>query len=331
MRTRPLLVIFLLACSAALMAESKSAFVNSKVSSRTITLNQPVRVEFTTSPRQIAGIDIQQSVVHALELGPALESWRVLVPPVIDEQGKNERDKTVKVSFSLLPRESGDRALPQIPLAWLNGDQVAEFGTVSISANIQVGTDLKPVPKETTAVSGFKWGSKVEDVISRLGETTKAGPNRLTAHPEKNLELAFLNGELAEATISAPGLTLDQARDSFINRWGLPQTEGNGAITWIVGWTKITAQPSAGDTPGTQLRLAREDILGRQNKARVNVEVFDLLDRGQSAEERKQEEIKDRNRHIDDAAKRATEEYLKNKPKIEDNPAEYQPRVKPLE
>jgi hypothetical protein len=89
---------------------------------------------------------------------------------------------------------------------------------------------------------------------------------------------------LAQAKISAPGLELSQARDSFTNRWGMPQSETTGdkpELVWILGWTIITARPLAGSQGapgGTELHLIREDIMGGLQQRRVQSQIFEVLE-----------------------------------------------------
>ncbi len=255
--------------------ESRAITINSRVSSKLIALNQPVRIDFTTMPRQIENIDIASTVANSLAVGLGA-NWRVLGKPVVSEHDKT---KTVTVAVTLLPRKTGKIMLPQIPITWLQGDQYAEFGEVEVSERILVGGDTADLPKECNGVAGFAWGAKLAEL-----KTTQIADNlidyqadKVVAHPKQGLDLVFRGGELAEAVIAAPGITIDQARESFFSRWGLPQVEDASGITWVLGWTRITAS-SAGADQGVRLALVREDIQTRLNKAQVKDNVFDVLE-----------------------------------------------------
>jgi hypothetical protein len=232
-----------------------------------------------TTPRQIENIDIAAAVANAITLSGT--PWRMLGRPLVSE---HEKTHTITVSIALLTRQPGRQPLPQIPLTWLQGDSYAEFGPAKVSDKIAVGGEELDLPKECVGVAGFIWGSKIAEL-----KTTRIPDNlvvdegtRIVAKPQPGLELIFRGGELAEASVAAPGLTLDQARDSFFTRWGLPQLEEAAgehpaAITWIIGWTRITATQGAGDA-GVRLTLVREDIESRQSQERVKGAVFDVLE-----------------------------------------------------
>lgn len=267
------LLLLLLALSALAAGEAgKSAFFNQKVSSRTVALNQPVRLELTTVPRQVESVNIEAAVADAVTLGGG-QAWRLVGKPTTQIDDKT---RTVRVSIVLLPRQVGDAVLPLIPVSWLNGDQVAEFGPIKVEASLIVGSESHPLPSELTGVSGFAWGSKLDEIKAGIGEI-KADGERTVAKPKPGLELVFRRGELVEAAIEAGELTLEGARASFLARWGSPQIEEAGAITWILGWTRISAAPSA-DGKGMRLTLAREDLMARMTKARITDSVFGLLE-----------------------------------------------------
>jgi hypothetical protein len=278
MRIFALLLLFS-AISLTPAADPKAGFVNSKISNRSIMLNQPVRVEFTTLPRQVEGIDIPATVLHALELSNVRPSWRVAGKPTVNE---HEKTKTITVVFTLMPRRVAEISLPQIPLPWLSGDQIAEFPTVTVAPSVQIGTESRDLPKEVEAVSGYQWGMSLDVVKAQISSdkiTTADGSVR--ARPTDNLELIFLGGQLAQAKIFAPGLELSQARDSFTNRWGMPQSETAGdkpEMVWMLGWTIITARPLAGAPGGTELHLIREDIMGGLQQKRVQSQIFAVLE-----------------------------------------------------
>src|SRR4051812_37833696 len=71
-------------CGAATATPSPEASriitVNSHVSNRQIALNQPVRIEFTTLPRQVDNVDIANVVANSLLVN---SSWRLLGRPSV--------------------------------------------------------------------------------------------------------------------------------------------------------------------------------------------------------------------------------------------------------
>jgi hypothetical protein len=267
-----LILLCLVAAAASAGDTPRSAFFNQKVSARTVALNQPVRLELTTVPRQVESVSIEAAISDAVTLGGG-QSWRLVGKPTAQI---DEKTRTVRVSIVLLPRAVGEAALPVVPVSWLNGEQIAEFGSVKVEPSLVVGSDSKPLPAELTAVGGFAWGAKLDELKAQLGATTSEG-ERIIAKPKPGLELIFRRGELVEATIDAGELTVEAARASFLARWGSPQIEEAGALTWVLGWTRITATPSA-DAKGVRLVLAREDLLARAVQARITDKVFGLLE-----------------------------------------------------
>jgi hypothetical protein len=276
--------------------------VNARVSNRQIALNQPVRVEFTTMPRQVENIDIATSVANGLLVN---STWRLLGRPTVTEHDKT---KTVTVAVLLLPRMAGQLVLPQIPITWLQGDQAAEFGQVTVASGVVVGGETKDLPKETTGVAGYAWGSRLVDLkTTRIADNLiEILPDRAIARPQPGLELVFRGGELSEAVIAAPGLTIDQARESFFSRWGLPQIEEPGSVTWILGWTRITASAPGGNVAGVKLTVTREDIQSRLNKTQVKDSVFNVLDGPSAAAPAEETEDQAKERR-----KRDADEFLK--------------------
>jgi hypothetical protein len=267
--------LLLLALAIALLPAgeaARSAFFNQKVSARTVALNQPVRVELTTVPKQVEGVNIEAAIADAVTLGGG-QLWRLIGKPTSQTDDKT---RTVRVSIVLLPRQVGDAPLPVIPVSWLAGEQVAEFGSVKVEAQLVIGSETKPLPAELTTVSGFAWGAKLDELKDTVGATT-GDAERSTAKPKPGLELGFRRGELVEAAIEASDLTLEAARASFLARWGSPQIEEAGAITWVIGWTRITAAPAA-DGKGVRLALTREDLLARAVSAKITDKVFGLLE-----------------------------------------------------
>ena len=274
MRAMLRLAALVLATAALAAGESQNAFVNHTVSSRTIALNQIVRVEFTTLPRQVDMTDaeIVRRLGDAVGLGAAA-GWRLMAPPTVTI----DKQKTVTVALTLLPRSSGALLLPAVPLPWLGTEQQAEFGQVQVRDNVQVNGELRPLPKEVAQIGGFTWGEPLDKLRSQLTDV-KVDGERTYARPAPNLDLEFRGGELCAAELKAPNLTLDQARAAFIERWGTPHREDAGerpALVWNLGWTRITATP---DTGAVRVQLVREDIEARLARRSVQTTVFGPLD-----------------------------------------------------
>lgn len=272
MHPRLILLCLLVVAASAGEAARSTTFFNQKVSSRSVAINQPVRLELTTIPRQLDSVSIEAAISDAITLAGS-QAWRLVGKPSVQT---DEKTKTVRVSIVLLPRAVGEAALPVIPICWLNGEQTAEFGSVKVEAQLLVGGETRPLPAELTAVGGFPWGGKLDELKAQVGATTADG-DRVVAKPRPGLDLIFRRGELVEAAIDAGELGFDAARASFLARWGSPQIEEAGALTWVLGWTRITASPSA-DGKGVRLQLAREDMLARAVQARVADKVFGLLE-----------------------------------------------------
>ncbi|GDY13842.1 hypothetical protein LBMAG53_27200 [Planctomycetota bacterium] len=253
---------------------ARRAFVNARVSSRQIAFNQVVRLEFTTMPRQIPGIDIAAAVANAVALDS--KRWRSLATPIVVE---NEKTRTVAVTLALIPRVAGDVQLPAIPLTWLSGEQLADLGVVTVAEHLALAGDTIPQPKETIAIAGIPWGAKLLDLTAAGGALAKVlidrQKDRVTASPQDGLTLIFRHGELGEATLVAKGLTLERAREQFMRRWGMPHLTTEQALTWYLGWTTITATVT-GD--GVTLGFVREDSEARRNQADVEQGVFGVLD-----------------------------------------------------
>jgi hypothetical protein len=273
-----LLIALAVAATDAQAEDDRVMSVNENVSSRAVALNQPVKIEFITMPRQVANLDIAQSVANAITLG-GHSAWRLVGRPVVIE---HERTHTIDVMYTLLPRISGPQLLPQIPLNWLKTDQVANFGQVKVDDRILVGGDLVAPPKECGGMAGFAWGSLLENLKTvRIADNEISGtPERTIATIKPGLELIFRLGELCAGQLVVPGLTLDQARESFYGRWGEPQIEDHGSVTWILGWTRITATES---DKGVTLDLEREDITDNLDHARIKSSVFEVLEGGDAA------------------------------------------------
>ena len=257
--------------------EAKSAiFVNHRVSARKLSVNQAVRLEFTSMPRQIEGIDVAAAVANGIALTGG-QTWRLTGKPLVTE---SEKTKTITVVVSLLPRTTGDIALPSVPLTWLTGEPRPDFGTVSVSQTIAIAGETKPLPPEYDSVGGLLWGSREEDLVGKQIPATAVTTQgeRTSAKLSGSLEVGFRGGQLADGTLLASGLTLEQARASFCDRWGLPSAEDATSLTWVLGWTRITATPSA---DGVKIELLREDIQAKQAAGQVKARVFNLLEGAQ--------------------------------------------------
>jgi hypothetical protein len=285
-----LLLVPSLALCAASDTTSRPTFINTKISSPKLSLNEVERVEFTTMPRDIENVDIAAAVANALRLG-AGSQWRLIGKPTITEITSTpaavdpskpaptvvrERPRPVTVVFTLLPRVAGDLALPDVPLSWLQGNQVAHFPTVVVDASIKVGSSSQDLPREVNGVAGFAWNAKFSEVKEHVpADQIEAQKDRTLVHPQKNLTLDFIGGTLAGAELIAPGLTIEQARLEFLKHWGLPVIEEANALTWILGWTRITAKA---DANGINLELVREDVQANLTHTQVSAEVFGVLD-----------------------------------------------------
>ncbi len=313
MPTVPPAVLLLLAPSLAVFAAdpaSRPTFINTKISSPKISLNELERVEFTTMPRDIENVDIAAAVANALRLG-AGGQWRLVGKPTITEISSapaatdpsksaptvvRERPRPVTVVFTLLPRVAGDLALPDVPLSWLQGNQVAHFPTVVVDASIKVGSSSQDLPREVNGVAGYAWNAKFSEVKEHVpADQIEALKDRTLVHPQKNLTLDFIGGTLAAAELIAPGLTIEQGRLEFLKHWGLPQIEEANTLTWILGWTRITAKA---DANGISLELVREDVQANLTHTQVSAEVFNVLDgplqeTAEQAEARRAREAKD--------------------------------------
>ena len=259
------------------------AFVNHKVSSRKVSVNQPVRLEFTTMPRQVEGVDIAAVVINGVTMAGG-NTWRLNGKPSVIEDTKT---KTVTVGVTLYPRTTGDLALPAIPLSWLSRDTPPSFGQVTVMQSINIGGETRALPKEYDGVGGFLWGARLDDLMGSQIPATAVSVqgDKTIAKVSGSLELGFRSGELAEATLLASGITLEQRRASFCERWGLPASDVDGTLTWVFGWTRISASamsepPKADGTKaeGVRLDLVREDLAAKQAANQVRSRVFNLLE-----------------------------------------------------
>lgn len=293
MRTSLLALVLSFTVASVMAGEAvRPTFITARVSAKEICLNESIRVEFTTLPRDIEAVDVAQSVANSLRLS-AVGSWRLIGEPQVSEALRGapspaptdgdkpdkpvrERPKPITVVFHLLPRTTGDITLPDIPITWLQGNTVARFSSVAVKPNLLVAGKLCDLPKEVTGVGGIAWATTFEEMRTRVGaDKIKKDGQRTLITPQQHLTLIYSAGILGEATLRAPALTLEQARTSFLQRWGIPQQEDAQSLTWIIGWTRITARP---DPDGITIALVREDAQAKLANAQVNSDVFGVLD-----------------------------------------------------
>jgi hypothetical protein len=284
-----------LAALAAADASTRPTLIsNVKLSSPKIALNEVERIEFTTMQREVENVDIAAAVANALRLG-AGSQWLLIGKPVVTEMLNGtpavdpskppstvvrERLRPVTVVFTMLARTPGDLVLPDVPLTWLTGNQVARLGTVVVDSSIKVGSVNQELPREVSGVAGYAWNAKFTDIREHLQQSQiEMVKDHQLVHVQKNLTLEFIGGTLAQATLLAPGLTLDQARLEFLKHWGIPQIEEPAALTWVLGWTRITASMDGNAaTPGIVLNLVRDDVRANLTHSQVSAEVFGVLD-----------------------------------------------------
>ena len=310
MRTALLALVLSLPTASAIAVEAvRPTFINARVSAKEICLNETVRVEFTTLPRDIDGVDVAKSVANTLRLS-AIATWRLVGEPSASEALRSapspastpadgdkpvrERPKPITVVFHVLPRTTGDVSLPDIPITWLQGNSVARFAPVVVKPNLIIAGKVTDLPREAAGVGGFHWSSTLDEVRTRVDDSKiKKEGNRTLITAQPNLTLIFTGGVFGEALLRAPGLTKEQARTSFLQRWGIPQQEDEQSLTWIIGWIRITARP---DADGINLQLVREDAQAQLASAQVTGDVFNVLDgpaeTPTQAAERKEREIK---------------------------------------
>jgi hypothetical protein len=307
---RNVLLALVLSFTAASLIAGEAArptFINARVSAKEICLNEVVRVEFTTLPRDIEGVDVAASVANSLRLS-AVNTWRLVGEPLVTEALRTaptpadgdkdkpvrERPKPITVVFNVLPRTTGDVSLPDIPITWLQGNTLARFQPVVVKPNLMIAGKVSDLPREAAGVGGFPWASTLDEARSRVSaDKVKKDGVRTLITPQPHLTLIFTGNVFGEATLRAPGLTREQARTSFLQRWGLPQSEDADSLTWVIGWIRITARP---DADGITLQLVREDAEAEIARSKVTGNVFDVLDGPQEtptqAAERREREIK---------------------------------------
>jgi hypothetical protein len=250
--------------------------INGHVSANAVALNQAVLVDFTTQLQrpEMDAAAIASSVANSIALTSAA-NWRLLGKPAVEVNGKGKTE-TVTVTINLMARTPGDLALPLIPVTWMTGDATTQFGHVKVADTVVIGGEARDLPKVVKGIGGFDWGTSQADVKNVVPDKAwEIVQNRSIAHVRPGLDLIFRGGQLAAAEVSAPGLTLDQARASFLDRWGLPQQEDANSLTWVIGWTCITATAS---DQGVRLQLEREDVQARLDRGQVKERIFNLIE-----------------------------------------------------
>lgn len=278
---RPILMLVVACAALAGAAEPPTstkpiAISNARVTPPEIVLNQPVRLEFTTMPRQIDGIDIPTAVTNTLMLAGG-EDWRLLGKPTVDET--SSKSKAVQVVVTLLPRRAGKHPIPDIPITWLQGSYVAHVEPVVVQDRIQVAGALREAPKELTSIGDWPWGMTVAAAKARTSSAQfEELKDRIRLKAGEGLVLDFVEQRLGQATMTVPELDLEGSRTEYLKRWGLPHDEAAGQLRWVLGWTVITAGAGEGGK-GVVLTFQREDILGELARSLVKTKVFDILDR----------------------------------------------------
>ena len=252
------------------------AFYNPKVSSRDIAMNQAISVSFTTLRPQIEEVSPLAIVEGALAQNDTAANWRVLTKPVIVD---NDKIGTLNISFSLLPRVSGEVPLPEIPVRWLRGNQIATFGSAQVAALLARGTVTKPLAADHESIGGYAWGTSYQEILQRTGleSGTLDASGDLVVTTKAGLELIIRGSRLAAARIYAKGVNVAQARQAFLDRWGDNQASDDPLLTrWIIGWVRIEARTKGIDQ--TVIELTHEGIEADIARQQIEDKVFDLLD-----------------------------------------------------
>jgi len=272
------LIMLLMVAGGIHAGEARGAYVHHRISSRDVALNQPVEVRFTTLKPQVEGVDPQQVITDALTLPRVQRHWRLI------GRVKTEVDKkinTLSVRYRLLPRHSGVVSLPVIPIRWLRDNTVSQMGEVRVREGVTLGSELLRPPREMDGVAGIPWGtaySQIKKEYDAEGEYEEI-TDSIVVPAKPGLDLLVRGGILAATRIEAPRLSLEQARASFVERWGDPidvtGESGDEIVTWIVGWIRIQARAHDG---GTVIYFIHEEMEARLAKRQVEKQVFDLLD-----------------------------------------------------
>ena len=256
-----------------LLTQLPAAAFNPRVSDREVALNDPVRIVFTTTKPQLEDVDVEATVKGALAAKSVRDNWRVAEVEIT----QHEKAKDVRVEIRLAPRISGDLALPAIPVLWMEGELSVEFGSVSVSERIRVGTDYRPAPDDLLQVAGFRWGAALDKIAAKLPnhavETDQNDAATIKVRP--GLTLHFTGGRLAAAELLAAGLSLAEAKASFIERWGNISEEPEDGLLWHLGWLTIKAMDSS---DGIILHLAHQGIRADAVDEQVRRDVFAILD-----------------------------------------------------
>jgi hypothetical protein len=280
---KTLLLIGAILTASASETAPRTAFLNPQVSAREICLNQTVQIAFVTLKPQVEGVDPSLVIAQALSLPNVQRWWRVVGRPKVEV---DDKIKTLKAAFHLLPRSAGLLTLPEIPIKWLAGNTVGRMGDIQVNDQIQMGTERLPPPEEVKGVAGYAWGITLDELLRIAGLTAEAvaadpATGCSVVRPKENLDLLVRDRIFAAARLHAPAMPLATARQSFLERWGDPIGEvatANGTvITWMSGWIRIEAH-SCGD--GTILYLIHEEIESRLARAAVDRQIFNTLNSG---------------------------------------------------
>ena len=277
-------ILFLLLCLGTAMAAqtARGALFNPRISSRSIALNQPVRITFTTIPAQLPEVDIVSTVRSALALPDARSRWRLYGTPSVEV---HDRLHTIEVGFVLLPRISGSLQLPEIPVRWLEGEQLARFGQVVVADGIAVGAEQRQIPRECTEVAGVPWTADPTVLKNQFGapeEVSTEPVHILRFQPEPNLIIETQAGRLSQVRVDTPQLRLEDARHQLVERWGEPILDRVGKslpsqaqLLWHIGWLRIEGYPQE---DGMRVVLVREDVASDILANHVQQSLFRLLE-----------------------------------------------------
>ncbi len=279
----PLLVLALFCVLQAshLDAAQGSSRFRPQISSRNIPLNGIVQVRFSTMPPQAEDVDPVTTVRNALTTASVRRDWRLHGEASIDQ---HPRARDISVSFALMPRRSGEIALPTIPVSWMGRDQFAELGTVVVEPALRMGTESLPLPSQINHIAGHDWGTSASDLAKtypphRFLEAGETRPASIQAN--EHLQLVLRRDHLAEAWLNAREVQLDAALEHFIDRWGDPLVNelhhpDEPHIIWQIGWLRIRAMSHP--VGGTRIHLVHEGIARQLVGSAVASDVFAMLD-----------------------------------------------------
>ena len=278
------LCLFLLvfSCLSLPATEGVGYFFNPRISSRAIALNEMVRVTFSTMPIQVRGVDVEQSVLRSLQAGQDGRNWRLLNAPLITI---HEKGNDVEITMELLPRRSGDLALPQLDLPWLEGTHRTNFGSIRVENRVDLApADTAAAPVEVDGIAGFTWGQDIQLVAQRLNQSVD--PQTKNIELSEQLRLNFPAGALAKATLITQGINLRDSRPQLVQRWGTPIrttiSDDGGTLEWSLGWVWITAEQDGADL---KVEIANEQIIQQAADIFLKQQLFAPLDQDQAVKE----------------------------------------------